>query len=255
MTDVRDLARERGRPSSGTRVVQLLDVDPDLAAGLADSGREQARAALGARVYRAARGDWDVRQPRADAGAFGLLVIDGILGLRTTLADRTTLELVGHGDLLRPWVRLDAEASMTPHADWEVLAPARIALLDRRFAEAAAPWPEITAALMHRLVLRARRLCYQLAANASPRADQRLLCMLWAIADRWGRVTEEGTVIEIPLTHQQLAELVCTKRPSVSTALAALRERRAISYTRDRFVLHGEVPHEVTALKSQVALP
>ena len=254
MTDVRDVAAERVRPSRGAHVVQVLEADPDLAARLADSEREQARAALAARVYRAGRGDWDIGQPRADAGAFGLLVIDGILGLRTTLGDRTTLELVGHGDLLRPWVQLVGEASMTPHADWEVLAPARLALLDRRFAEASAPWPEVTAALMHRLVLRARRLCYQLAANASPRADQRLLCMLWAVADRWGRVTEEGTLIEIPLTHQHLAELVCTKRPSVSTALGALRERGEISYTRDRFVLHGEVPYEVTALKSQVAL-
>ena len=127
-------------------------------------------------------------------------------------------------------------------------------MLDYDFAFAAAQWPQIASALMYRLVLRSRRLCYQLAVNTAPQVEQRLLYSLWSLADRWGRVTEQGTVLELQLTHQQLAELVAAQRPSVSAALSRLRQERRIGYDRTSFILHGEVPGEVAELKDQLAL-
>ena len=143
---------------------------------------------------------------------------------------------------------------MPAETGWRIIERARFLLLDRAFSEAAAEWPEIAAALMHRTVLRSRRLCYKLAVNTSPRIEDRLLFSLWALAARWGRVTEQGTVINLRLTHEQLAALISAQRPSVSTALGKLREQGRIAYGRDRFVLCGEVPGEVEALKKQVAL-
>jgi len=240
--------------ASRTAAVRVLDVDPDLGVRIPAAEIENARATLLARPFSVEAGTWELRGSVHERGTLGLLVVDGLLALRTALDDRSTLELVGRGDLLQPWVQLGSEASVTPSADWDVLKQASVLLLDRQFGEAAGPWPEVTAALMHRVVIRSRRLCYQLAVNSSPRTDERLLHTLWALADRWGRVTDKGIVLEIPLTHQQLAELVCATRPSVSAALNHLRDRQHIGYGRDRFVLHGDVPERVQALKREVKL-
>lgn len=195
-----------------------------------------------------------MRAPATDPGTLGLLVLDGALGLRTTVEARTTLEIVGRGDVLQPWVQLGSDVTWRPEADWRIFEPSQLILLDRRFAQAAAEWPELTAALMHRLVVRGRRLCYQLAVNTSPRAEDRIMYALWALADRWGRMTEDGVELRLSLHHAQIAELVSAQRPSVSSALSRLRHEGRLAYSRRTFLLCGEAPVEVDQLKKQVAL-
>lgn len=241
-------------PQSPVGLVRVLDADPDLGANLHGAELQRAQNSLVARVYNARPGAWEIRAPAPEAGALGLLVLDGLLGLRTALEGRATLELVGRGDLLQPWVQLGSEVTAPPESGWRIFEPSQVILLDRRFAETASEWPEVTAALMHRLVLRSRRLCYQLAANTSPRAEDRVLYALWSLADRWGRVTEDGVVLRLSLNHEQLAELVSAQRPSVSAALSRLREDGRLAYSRGSFVLCGETPAPVRELKKQVAL-
>ncbi len=235
-------------------VVRVLEADPDLARAVPGEQRQAAVDALVARVYQIASGAWEVGIPAPDRGALGLLVLDGVLGLRTSVEGRSTLELVGTGDVLQPWVQLGAETTVPPAAGWRIFEPSRVALLDRRFAETAVGWPEVMSALMYRLVLRSRRLCYQLAVNTSPRVEERVLFSLWALADRWGRVSDDGVVLKLNLTHEHIAELVGVLRPSVSAALNRLREDQLLGYTRGEFVLPPEPPHAVRDLKRQVAL-
>ena len=236
------------------KTARVLELDPDLGVELQEAELDRARVRLAARSYELAPGVWEMSRPAREAGAYGLLVVSGRLALRTSIAERATLELLGSGDLLQPWVQLGPETSAPPTAGWQVLERSQLLLLDREFAATAAPWPEVASALMYRLVLRSRRLCYQLAVNTAPQVEQRLLYSLWALADRWGRVTEEGTLLSLGLTHQQLAELVAAQRPSVSTALSRLREDGRIAYDRMSLTLYGEVPGEVAALKNQLAL-
>lgn len=236
------------------RVVRVLELDPDIGLAIGEADLARARETLAARSYELPPGAWEISAPAHERAAYGLLVTSGVLALRTSIADRATLELVGPGDLLQPWVQLGSETSAPPTAGWRVLERSRILLLDQDFASAAAQWPGIASALMHRLVVRGRRLCYQLAVNTAPQVEQRLLYSLWSLADRWGRVTDQGTLLELRLTHQQLAELVAAQRPSVSAALSRLREERRIGYDRTGFTLHGEVPGEVRELKDQLAL-
>ena len=242
------------QPQSAVGLVRVLDADPDLGASLRGAELQRAKNSLVARVYSARPGTWEIRAPAPEAGALGLLVLDGLLGLRTAIEGRATLELVGRGDLLQPWVQLGSQATVPPEADWRIFEPSQVILLDRRFAQTAAEWPEITTALMHRLVVRSRRLCYQLAVNTSPRAEDRVLYALWALADRWGRVTAQGVALRLSLNHEQIAELVSAQRPSVSAALSRLREEGRLAYSRGFFVLCGEPPAPVKALKKQVAL-
>jgi CRP-like cAMP-binding protein len=231
-----------------------LELDPDLGHGLVREELGRAKATLRGRVYEIPPGPWRVGRPLNEQGALGLLVVSGALGLRTSIQDRTTLELVGPGDLLRPWIELGPEITVPLEASWQAIERSRIVLLDREFTRASAHWPEIVARLMERLVLRSRRLCYQLAANTSPRIEERLLYSLWGLADRWGRVTDEGTCIDLALTHEQIAGLVCAQRPSVSVGLGKLRDQERVAYSRERYLLRGQIPGHVEALKEQVAL-
>jgi CRP/FNR family cyclic AMP-dependent transcriptional regulator len=55
-----------------------------------------------------------------------------------------------------------------------------------------------------------------------PRAEHRVLLQLWHLADRWGGVTPEGTVLPLALTHDLLGQLTAARRPTVTLAVSAL---------------------------------
>ena len=114
------------RASQIGRAVRALDLDPDLGAGLSDSDRAVARAKLLAGVYELEAGPWAIREPTTDSGAYGLLVVAGLIGLRTRIGGRTTLELISPGDLLQPWVQLGAEIVVPAETGWHVLERSRL---------------------------------------------------------------------------------------------------------------------------------
>jgi hypothetical protein len=79
--------------------------------------------------------------------------------------------------------------------------------------------------------------------------------MLWYYADRWGRVTPEGRVLPVSLTHGLLARVVGARRPSVSTALGRLQDRGLIERMENgHWLLLGEPPSELPEL-AEVTLP
>jgi CRP/FNR family cyclic AMP-dependent transcriptional regulator len=92
-----------------------------------------------------------------------------------------------------------------------------------------ADWPEVTAAVSARLVERTRSLTYALAICGRVGVAERLILTLRHLADRWGRVTRDGVVLEVPgMTHEMLASQVGAARPSVTTALGELHRRGEI---------------------------
>jgi CRP-like cAMP-binding protein len=138
---------------------------------------------------------------------------------------------------------------------WNVVDPVRIATLDRRFALSVAPWPEISAALMDRIVQRARWLAFQLAVCHVVRVDTRLLLMMWHFADRWGRMTKDGARIALPVTHSVLASVVGARRPSVTTALGRLQEQGLIErMPGGAWLLHGAPPDDYAKLEAEAAV-
>ncbi|MDQ3936857.1 MAG: hypothetical protein M3340_19760, partial [Actinomycetota bacterium] len=136
--------------------VRVLEADPDLAASLAPGDLEEATRVAVARSFRVERGPW--RPPSGDdrGRALGILVVEGTLLRSLTIADRGSTELLGSGDLLRPW-QSDADRGMLPfRVAWHVLEPAHLAVLDGRFAAATARWPAIAAEVVGRAMDRAR---------------------------------------------------------------------------------------------------
>ena len=191
------------------------------------------------------RGPWHPPVPRNGARShLGLLVLDGLVLRRVTLGGRKGAELLGAGDLLQPWVRQMPYDTLDAEPGWEVLEPARLAILDRRFAARVSPWPEIAAALVARVVDRARMLAFQHVASHIPGLEGRLLALMWAFADRWGRVTPEGVVIPLRLTHATIAELVGSSRPSVSTAVARLAREGVLIRTQAGWLLDRSAPND-----------
>jgi CRP/FNR family cyclic AMP-dependent transcriptional regulator len=107
---------------------------------------------------------------------------------------------------------------------------------------------------MDRLVLRARGLVLQLAICSLRGVDRRLLITFWHLADRWGRVTNAGVKLPLPLTHDLLAAAVGARRPTVSTALACLRERGQVERCDgNKWLLKGDPPLELRRLEESTA--
>lgn len=235
-------------------VARVLEEDPELCERVPDDQKPRATAAALARVQPLELGLWDEPDdPSHHHDGFGLLLLEGLLARRVTLGRFDCTELLGAGDLLRPWTfQSSATASIPSEVTWNVVEPVRLATLDRRFATAVAPWPEVSAALMDRIVQRARWLAFQLAVCHVVRVDTRLLLMFWHFADRWGRMTPEGAKVRLPVTHGVLASVVGARRPSVTTALGRLQDDGHIQRLGEgTWLLHGTPPRAFADLQAQ----
>jgi DNA-binding IclR family transcriptional regulator len=83
-----------------------------------------------------------------------------------------------------------------------------------------------------------------------------LLVLLWHLADRFGKVTPEGTHVPLPLSHSDLAELVGAARPSVSVALKQLAEDGLVwRHSSDgSWMLSREPPGELRDMRARQAV-
>jgi len=231
-----------------TRVgaVAVIEVDPDLAEGLPPADRETASRRLIAPTTDLAVGPWMPEEGDGAPRAIGMLVLGGLLTRAVTLEGRTTGELLGAGDVLRPWDAEDIPAHVRFAVQWSVHTPTRLALLDRRFVAAASHWPSVLEEITRRAVRRTRALSLQLALGQVPRIEGRLLLLFWRLAERWGRVTPEGILVPLRLTHETLAALIAARRPSVTSALGRLSEAGLIRRRDGGWVVDRELERHVT---------
>lgn len=153
---------------------------------------------------------------------YGLLVLDGLLGRRLRVGAAVGTELLGCGDILRPWDEPTVWGMVPPELDWRVFRPMRLAVLDERVTRLIGRRPQLVINFSSRLIRRARSVSYLLAVSHQPRVEDKLLATLWHLASSWGRVTPQGISIPFRLTHEVLGEIVGAKRPSVTTALRRL---------------------------------
>jgi CRP/FNR family transcriptional regulator, cyclic AMP receptor protein len=241
-------------PQTETRI-SLAEADPDLLRGLDEVAAEQARAVALADLISFDAGDaWEPSIAAARA-LYGLFIVDGLLSRGVVIEGRRAAELLGPGDILRPMSSESLDPSVAFTIEWEILQQTTLAVLDREFADAIAPWPEISGALMDRMVGRAHALSFHLAVSHLKLVETRLVAVLWYYADRWGRVTPEGRVLPVRLTHALLARVVGARRPSVSTALGRLQDRGLLErLPNGHWLLLGDPPSGLHEL-GEVTLP
>jgi CRP/FNR family transcriptional regulator, cyclic AMP receptor protein len=228
-------------------LISIIDADPELGDLLDESERGRARREALTRVRRLSRGAWDAANAvEQEVHHRGFLVIHGLLSREVNVMGRRCVELIGDGDVLRPW-QWDPDGSHV-HAEvgWVVLEPTRLAVLDHGLVLRMNPWPQLGLELFARGTRRAHSLAVALAIAHHQRVNDRLLLTLWHIAERWGRVGREGIAVPLPLSHQRLADLIGAHRPSVTKAMGDLAREGAISRRDDgAWVLHGSPPEEL----------
>jgi CRP/FNR family cyclic AMP-dependent transcriptional regulator len=211
----------RSMAASG-HVAALAELDPDLVRFLPPDRCSTARREIPVRVVGLPRGRWSVEALAGNATHLGVLVVEGILGRELLSHDVASMELLGPGDVLRPWDESAPSELLEAVVRWSALADTRVAILDRHVAVRLAQYPEIHAALLERCAWRSRRLAVMQTISQFNRVDRRVLMLLWHLAERWGRVSSQGVVLPLALSHRMLGQLVGARRPTVSTAVADL---------------------------------
>ncbi len=224
--------------------VPLLKLEPELAAGIPRERLAAAVRACRARVVEVRNGAWDPTSTPIDDRGFGLLVLSGALYRRVEQSECFAAELIGPGDLLRPWDSVGEWSTLPVEAQFAVLERTQLALLDLSFARRAGPFPEIAGNLAGRALQRARYLAITSSIVSQRRVDKRLVMLFWNMADRFGQTRADGVYIPLPLTHRIISELIAARRPSVTTSLSRLHDRGVLSRERRGWLLTAERPPE-----------
>ena len=233
--------------TAGAESIAIVDADPELADLLAADERERARRETRTRVRHLSTGSWDVAvAEEPDAHHRGFMIVDGLISREVEVLGRHCVELIGAGDVIRPWRWDDEGSHVQAEVGWIVLEPARLAVLNHHLVVRMNPWPQLGLELFNRGTRRAHALAVALAIAHHQRVNDRLLLTLWHLAERWGRVTPDGIVVPLPLSHQRLADLVGAHRPAVTSAMGALSREGSVSRREDRtWILHGSPPEEL----------
>jgi len=202
----------------------LLELDPSLAELLPPDRRRAAVAALRVDVRQLRRGALDMgRFEAASPSHVGLFIAEGIVMREVQLGETASAELLGAGDLIRPWNLAGGGELLETPVRWSVVSDdVRAAVLDRRLAAELVHYPEVNVALFDRLNARASRLAVTQAISQLQRVDMRLLALFGHLAERWGRMTPGGVVVPLCLSHRMLGQLVGARRPTVSSAVSQL---------------------------------
>lgn len=226
------------------RTIRVLDEDPELAANLPGPDRRKAHTEAVAEVAVIRGGRWSppVAAHESSADTLGLLVLDGVLARH--VAD--TVELLMVGDLLQPWQSDSPSLELAPgKARWDIVASTRLAVLDRRFTQSVAAYPEVLSAIVGRGIQGRRSLVARLDIAQEHPLPDRLLRLLWHFADRIEVREEGGVLITPPLTQGLLAKLASARRSPVNRALSQLGERGLVEKRRGKRWFLRDAPEEL----------
>jgi CRP/FNR family transcriptional regulator, cyclic AMP receptor protein len=234
-------------PETGSGSIQLLNADPELARDLDPRRAREAALRLYARAVDIPRGRWLPTVRLDGSRPIGLLILDGLMVREATVGDHPAAELLGPGDVMRAWDEAGEDELLPRTIAWSALTQTRVAVIDHAFAVRAAQWPEVFAALLDRASRRAERLVVLQAIAHLTRVDDRLLALLWCLAERWGRVVPGGVLVSLRLSHRTLAGMIGARRPSVTTALGQLIARGELERRADgEWILRGAAPESAS---------
>jgi CRP/FNR family transcriptional regulator, cyclic AMP receptor protein len=158
--------------------------------------------------------------------AFGAAVCDGLVMSSLRIGERTGVHLLCPGDLLVP--RNELWPTWLAELEFKTAAPVQLGLLGNDLLAAVYRWPRLLQGIYASLGDQLQRLTVQLVICQLPRVEDRILAMLWLLADSWGHVTPGGVRLGLALTHEMLGALVGARRPTVTLALRKLTDDGAL---------------------------
>jgi CRP/FNR family cyclic AMP-dependent transcriptional regulator len=219
--------------------VRLLEADPELGARLEGEELDQARKYAMLPAARLDEGRWNIQQVRDARGVrgevYGFVLTEGTITIDASFADRRAARVLAPNELmlLEGW---DTD-TLPVRWGWTVLEPTTIAVLDERLEVIARRWPSLMTALVIRGAEQTRHAVLQQAISQLPRVEDRLLALMWSLADHRGIVGPDGVRVPLSLTHEALAQMIGARRPTVSLGLKALSERGVLMSTGDGWLI------------------
>jgi CRP/FNR family cyclic AMP-dependent transcriptional regulator len=219
--------------------VRLLEADPDLGARLEGDELDQARKYAMLPAVHLEQGHWDIQQLRNARGVrgevYGFVLTEGAITIDASFAARRAARVLAPNELilLEGW----DNDTLPVQWGWTVLEPTTIAVLDERLEVIARRWPSLMTALVIRGADQTRHAVLHQAISQLPRVEDRLLALMWSLADGRGIVRENGVHVPLSLTHEALAQMIGARRPTVSLGLKALSERGVLSADGDGWLI------------------
>lgn len=217
---------------------RLVDVEPDLVRFLPAKERaeiEQLQVPVVNVPDRSLEPDDFLRE----RDAFAAIVSQGMLLHYLQIGNQPALRLLGPGEVVA--VSSGPQSTLYASCVWRAAEGSKLALLGSDVLLAMRRAPRLAMGLQVRAAEQTGRLATQMTICQLPRVEDRLLGVLWLLAESWGRVTPTGTILPLTLTHEILGALVGARRPTVTLALGELAERGAVIH-QDRGWLLLERP-------------
>jgi hypothetical protein len=179
---------------------------------------------------------------RLGSNSFGALIMDGLVAQEVAVGGNPTLLLLGTGDAVLA-TDLGGDVLCTEQA-WAAWTSSRIALMDDRLLHATRLRPRLMPVLLERVAETRGRTILQLVISHQTKVEDRLLGIFGMLAERFGRVTPDGIVIPLPLTHETLGRMIGARRPTVTLAARALDEAGRLGRRRDRSWILRQAPEQ-----------
>jgi CRP/FNR family transcriptional regulator, cyclic AMP receptor protein len=219
--------------------VRLLDIEPDLLQFLSSDDRDRLEAVTLAAAPLPDGRPFAMTDFLDERRAFGAIVHSGMVLHDLQLGAQPGLRLLGPGEIVS--LREAPASAMLATSSHRAIPDTAVILLRSDFLLAARQAPGLVVGLQSRMAEQVERLATQLVICQLPRVEERLLAMMWLLAESWGRVTPSGTTLPLALTHELLGAMIGARRPTVTLALGELAERGALVH-QDRGWLLLERP-------------
>lgn len=149
--------------------------------------------------------------------------------------DRRVIFICGNGELLNEIVLEEPRASNSAQAFVEVTV---LSIPRSQFLKIMQSDFTFSKSVFDSAAKKIRRLYHQIANTSNMfLLERQVASKLWKVARDFGVQTQEGTLIsfEIPITF--LADMVGSKRESVSRAVRALKEKGVLTVKKNKFLI------------------
>lgn len=168
---------------------------------------------------------------------FIYFVISGYIALykMNKQQDKKVIFVYGKGELLNEVILQEPISSI----NCETLSDTQVLCISRkRFLRAMQEDAIFSNLVMNSMVLKIRRLYHQLGNTSnSMRLDKKIASKLWKLARDFGEEKPQGIEIGFDLSITYLADLVGSKRETVSRVIKQLVEHKLIEYQNNRFLI------------------
>jgi len=173
----------------------------------------------------------------SDAGSAVFLLAEGRVKLCsfTHEGKQAILAFIEPGELFGELALLE-DSERDEHA--ETMAASTLVLLPGRALEQLMnESPHVAFAITKLIGLRRKRIERRLKSLLFRSNRDRLIHLLLDLASQYGRESEDGILLSIPLSHQDLASIIGATRETVTTLLGELQLERLIKVARQRLVI------------------